>query len=267
LADENWSDALATADQMLQRAPDWAMPREARQKAWAQVGMRVTGPHVSPAARGLAAPAQPPSRSMEPTPTRPASPRFLLWLDGVGGYLVCEGDEVMIGQPSAGGQIDVPILGDISRQHVRIHRNGEGYLLQPLRKTRVNGRTVEGWHTLAEGQILELGEGVKLRFRRPNALSTTAKLEFVSHHRTQPAADAVILMSESLLLGVSSSCHISSKSLTGQLVLFRQEGELWCRAPGKFQIDGHACDGEGRLTRRSQVVGNDFSFSLEELGS
>jgi hypothetical protein len=270
LADENWPEVLHTADQMLQRAPDWHVALDARQKAWAQVGMRVTGvgarnrEDASVAQRGAAACLFAPAAIAEPMHNS-SSPRFLLWIDGVGGYLVCEGDEVVIGQPAAGGQVDVPILGDISRQHARIHRNGEGYLLQPLRKTKVGGRPVEGWHTLADGQLLELGEGVQLRFCRPHALSTTARLEFVSHHRTQPAADAVILMSDSFVLGAAPNCHICCRSFSGQLVIYRQDGELWCRAPGTFQIDGRPCEGEGRLTRRSQVVGEEFSLSLEEL--
>lgn len=270
LADENWPDVLHTADQMLERAPDWHVAQDARQKAWAKVGMRVTGggargrEDASGPLRVAHAGVFAASAPVEPT-SRAPNPRFLLWIDGVGGYLVCEGDEVVIGQPSAGGQVDVPILGDISRQHARIHRNGEGYMLQPLRKTRIGGRPVEGWHTLADGQLLELGEGVQLRFRRPHALSTTARLEFASHHRTQPAADAVILMSESFLLGPSPNCHVCCRGLKGQVVIYRQDGELWCRAPGKLQIDGRPCEGEGRLTRRSQVVGEEFSFSLEEL--
>src|SRR5688572_29735987 len=46
LAQENWQDVLHTADQMLQRAPEWHVALDARQKAWAQVGMRVTGAGV-----------------------------------------------------------------------------------------------------------------------------------------------------------------------------------------------------------------------------
>jgi hypothetical protein len=269
LAAENWPDVLHTADQMLQRAPDWRIALDARQKAWAHVGMQVTGAGVvrmredaNGAQRVISAGAF--AAEAEPDAV-PHSPRFLLWIDGVGGYLVCESDEVLIGQPAAGGQIDVPILGDISRQHARIHRNGEGYLLQPLRKTKVNGRSVEGWHTLADGQLIELGEGVQLRFCRPHALSTTARLEFASHHRTQPAADAVILMSDSFILGTAASSHVVCRNWTRQLVIFRQDGELYCRTSGAFQVDGRPCEGEGRLTRHSQVVGDDFSFSLEEL--
>src|SRR5271166_5800978 len=64
--------------------------------------------------------------------------RFLLWIDAVGGYWVCGGNEVMIGQPAADERIDLPILADLSRRHAIIRRDGEGYLLQPLRELRLN---------------------------------------------------------------------------------------------------------------------------------
>lgn len=57
------------------------------------------------------------------TNQRQAGPRFLLWVDGVGGYLVCLADEVVIGQAIPHGGADVPIQGDLSRLHATIrHR-------------------------------------------------------------------------------------------------------------------------------------------------
>ena len=126
-------------------------------------------------------------------------------------------------------------------------------------------RSVAHTHTLADGQVMELGQGVQLRFRRPNALSTTARLEFASHHRTQPAADAVLLMSESCVLGPAASCHIVCRGWSQQLVIYRQDGELWLRASGKFTVDGRPYEGEARITRQSQIVGEGFSMSLEEI--
>ena len=40
--------------------------------------------------------------------------RMMLWVDAVGSYLVCLGDEVVLGQPAADGAApEVPILGDL----------------------------------------------------------------------------------------------------------------------------------------------------------
>ena len=126
--------------------------------------------------------------------TEPA-PRFVLWIDGVGGYLVCEGQQVVLGQPVPGSPADVPILGDVSRNHATIRRSGEGYLIDPRRSVRIDGKSIASVASLSDGNLIELGSGgVKLRFRRPHPLSGTARLEFASRHRTQPAVDAVLLM-------------------------------------------------------------------------
>ena len=53
-----------------------------------------------------------------------AGRRFLLWIDGVGGYLVCLGDEVILGQASSEYQVDIPIQADLSRRHAKISPTG-----------------------------------------------------------------------------------------------------------------------------------------------
>ena len=114
--------------------------------------------------------------------------KFLLWVDAVGGYWVCLGDAVTLGQPVPSGAADVPILGDLSSRHARIRRDGEGYLVEALRDVRVDGRRVDNVASLSEGSTIQLGEGVRLVFHRPHALSATVRLDFASHHRTQPTA-------------------------------------------------------------------------------
>ncbi|HEV3022921.1 MAG TPA: FHA domain-containing protein, partial [Pirellulales bacterium] len=191
--------------------------------------------------------------------------RFLLWVDGVGGYLVCESDRVTLGQPVPGSQVDVPILGDVSRRHAQIRRDGEAYLIDPLRPVRLDGKTIERKTSLVDGNLIELGHNVRLRFRRPHPLSATARLEFVSHHRTQPAADAVLLMAESCVLGPNGNSHVVCRNWSSELVLFRQGGILTCRRPGRFAIDSVEVDDKGALAESSQIVGHDFSLSVENI--
>jgi hypothetical protein len=261
LAEETWSDVLSLADQLLELCPDDEIGRDARRRAWAAVGMalkdaRPRGP-ATVAARG-----ETPGKYGG---TIPAAPRFLLWVDGVGGFLVCEAQEVLLGQPVAGHRVDVPILGDLSRGHAAIRRSGEGYLLLPRRPTKVEGKTVTTVATLNDGDLIELGQGVMLRFRRPHPLSSTARLDFVSHHRTQPPSDGVILMADSCILGPAFSSHVVCREWPGELVMFRREGELHARVPGRFEIDGVLHEGQGPLTRRSHITGSGFSVTLEEI--
>src|SRR5205085_5928373 len=81
-----WRDVLHLADQVLALAPQHAEARKARARAW-----KSQEPDTLAEVRG----------ALDSTrPEEPAAPpkRFLLWIDGVGGYLVCLGARITFGQ-------------------------------------------------------------------------------------------------------------------------------------------------------------------------
>src|SRR6185437_14098624 len=106
---ERWTEALAVADELLELCCDYEPARDARRRAWAMVGMRtcsVRGADNRPRAANGRSPAKlrikpmddfAPSPVPAPVPLAARQPpvagggRFLLWIDGVGGYLVCTG--------------------------------------------------------------------------------------------------------------------------------------------------------------------------------
>lgn len=196
-----------------------------------------------------------------------ATERFALWVDGVGGYLVCLRDSVVIGQYLPGvddrNPVDVAIQADLSRKHAVIRRKNEVYFLEPIGPTRIEGRTITVAMPLHDGDVLELGPVVRMRFRRPHPLSATARLEPVSFHRPKPFVDAVLLMSESLVLGPKWQNHVVCRDWGTDLVLARQSGELFCRTMRPVEIDGKEFDGRGPLRFDSRVSGEDFSICLE----
>jgi hypothetical protein len=193
--------------------------------------------------------------------------RLMLWVDAVGSYLVCRGNEVALGQPAGGGATpDVPILGDLSRRHAVIRRDGETYSLEALRAVRVDRKPVTGSAPLWDGSTIELGEAVRMRFCRPHPLSATARLEFVSPHRTQPSTNGVLLMAEACILGPAATSHVITPRWQHEIVLFRQNDELFCRTSAKIAIDGtKKTAGRCMLKSGSRVEGEEFAFSLEPL--
>ena len=193
----------------------------------------------------------------------PGKERFRLWIDAVGGYLVCLSDEIVLGQAAPEESPDVPILGDLSHRHAVIRRDEEGYVLEPVRSVKVDGRTIERPTTLADGREIELGGGVRLRFRHPHPLSSTARLDFVSHHHMLPALDGVLLMADSCILGPGPQSHVVARDWAADVVLYRQGAGLACRTAGKLRIDGHEQPGRGPLGPRSRVEGSDFCFTVE----
>jgi FHA domain len=207
-------------------------------------------------------PVRPLARAAEPGPKG----RFLLWVDAVGGYLVCLDDEVVLGRAGHDSAADVPLMGDLSRHHATLRRDGDGYVLRAHQSTFVNGQKVDT-APLRDGDVIRLGSTVELEFRQPSPVSTTARLAVVSRHRLPLAVEGVLLMGETCILGAAPQSHVVAPGLTNPVVLYRQGSALWCRAAGGFEVDGRACAARAPLTLQSSVLGDGFSFSLESLGS
>ena len=56
--------------------------------------------------------------------------QYLLWIDGVGGFLVCLSHRVTLGQANPESAVDIPLLADVSRHHATIQRDPEGCFLE-----------------------------------------------------------------------------------------------------------------------------------------
>ena len=268
MAASEWTKVLAIATEIIEVAPEHRVARDARKRAWAEVGERIgdsrrmgethhwTGTPASNHVASVSGPESPVKRA----------PRFMLWIDAVGGYLVCLGDEVTIGQAVPSNRVDVPIQADLSRKHAKICRRGEGYILEPLgHKIVLDGKPALGPTLLTDGDEFTLGDAVKIRFRKPHALSASARLELLSPHRTQPGADAVILMAESCVLGPKWQNHVVCRDWNGDVVLYRTDDKIMCRAMESIEIDGRLHDGRGPVRPGSHVLGTDFSLTLEAL--
>jgi hypothetical protein len=302
LAASRWAETLAAAEAVLALVPEHPAARQARARAWQQIAAMspsATLPHrngrVAWAAALADSPAEPPAdagagivandpparavgvnRVPAGSPTggkavRTSNPgphgRFLLWADSIGGYLVCLDDEVILGRAGPDSSADVPLLGDLSRQHATLVRNGDGYIVRAHKPTFINGQRVESASVLRDGDVLRLGSTLELEFRQPSPVSSTARLEILSRHRLPLAVEGVILMAETCIAGPSSQAHIPAPGLADPVVLYRQGTAIWCRAPGAFEVDGRACVARAALTLQSSVLGEGFSFSLEPLGS
>ncbi len=268
---EDWTRSLAIADQVLEIAPDNRLARDTRRKAWAKVGAKLNDSRRIAETRVLAKANAGGSRAIQTATGTSAmddpalGSRFVLWVDAVGGYLVCLSSEVIIGQAAPNNRIHVPLQADISRQHLRICRRGEGYVIEPLGLVKLGGRVVSDNTVLADGDELELADCVRIRFRQPHALSASARLEFLSRHRPNPSSDGVILMAESCVMGPNLQNHVVCREWDNDVVLYRRNDALFCRAMDSIEIDGELCDGRGEVRLDSRITGSDFSLSLEEL--
>jgi len=296
LAGAKWPEVLAAAESVLEIVPEHPAARQARTRAWQQIaaighsatswpnrGSRVPQTSAPAIEAGSPASAEPaPIAWLNATPRPGANPgapprplartdagpqgRFLLWVDAVGGYLVCLDDRILLGRAGHDSHADVPLMGDLSRNHATLVRDGDGYVLRAHQPTFVNGRPVET-ATLRDGDVIRLGSTVELEFCQPSPVSATARLAIMSRHRLPLAVDGVLLMAETCIISDSPQAHIPATGLNEPVVLYRQGPALWCRASGGFEVDGRACAARAPLTLQSSVLGDGFSFSLEALGA
>ena len=192
--------------------------------------------------------------------------RGLLWVDGVGGFLVLLSDEVTIGQAVPGSDVEIPLVGDLSRRHAKLRRVEDMYLIEPLAATRVEGMVIEQTTPLADGDEITLGESIQIRFRQPSPLSDSARLDVLSHHRTHPSADGVLLFGQTCLLGPTDQNHVCCPEWEEQIVLSRSDEESFrFRANQRVEIDGLPAADTGILQWNANLAGSRFALRFERL--
>ncbi len=194
------------------------------------------------------------------------SERFLVWIDAVGGYLVCLNDQLLLGQARPNSQVDIPLVADVSSRHARIKREGEegDYVIEPLAEVTVQNKEIQSPTLLHHGDMISLGSA-QLRFTKPHPLSSSARLDLLGSSRTSPFADAVLLMSDTLIIGNNLANHVVYHGENHQVVLYRQDGQLLCRSDQQVNLDGVSGQTNGELFYGSQVKSDHISFSLEDV--
>jgi hypothetical protein len=196
------------------------------------------------------------------------SRKYLLWVDGVGSYLVCLGREVTVGGPAFDEPgADVALLAMLSRRHATIVRDGEGYLVRAHAPLQVAGKVIHDKTNLADGYELQFGEDVRMRFRMPTALSTSARLEFLSDHRPTTRIDGVVLMDETCLLGPGDENHIVCRNWPGSVLLCRSDDALSCRSRLEIFVGTQRAGGGRPLADGDVVTGPDLRFRVEAVSS
>lgn len=272
LAQGDWPRSLAAAETLIDIVPEHPAARRAQAEAWKRIA--AIGPANSSdwrrrspdqeAKPGALAGSESSRPLAEPRSAGPRG-RFLLWVDAVGGYLVCLDDRVVLGGVGSQSSADVPLMGDISRDHAAIVREGGGYRLDPRRTTFLNGKAITEPVPLRDGDVIRLGRTVELEFRQPSPISASARLTVVSRHRLPMAVDGVLLMAETCIVGPGRQAHVQAPALNDPVILYRQAGALWCRSRNDFEVDGRPGASRAPLTFNSSVRGDDFSFGLEPL--
>src|SRR5262245_38526978 len=214
-----WKDLLLAEEAgMGEDLASLRVRQELARRGWKEAGVsQITLSYSGPAKVGR-------SRATPDDEEEGVPRRLLLWIDGVGGYLVCLNDRVSLGQATPDLYVDIPLLADISRLHCHFVRDAEGYLLEAVRPTVVNQQKTDKT-LLRDGDRITAGN-CQLCVRQPAPVSATARLELSSSHRLPLALDGVLLMAETCVLGPSPQAHIVVPELQHSVVVFRRKDGL-----------------------------------------
>ena len=191
----------------------------------------------------------------------------LVWIDGVGCWIAFPGERVTIGGPVEPGSsrpaADLCVLANLRRQHGTIQRLGEAYQLQ----------TVDGddQRLLTDGEEISLGGQFSMQIRLPSVLSRTATLvpanlswpRMFAGPNTPVSVDGLVLLEEVCLLGQGADAHIPCPDWEETVVLYRRNGQLWCRSQQALEVDGHEQSDGGALSNGSVVEGEGWRFRVE----
>jgi hypothetical protein len=251
----DWREVVRLSEQVLAIAPQHLEARKARARAW-----RVLEPQTVASAPHRVEPVEEAAARAAP------EQRFLLWIDGVGGYLVCLGNRVTLGQATPDAYVDIPLFADVSRIHASLTRDTEGYVLEATRPVQVNSQMVDR-ALLQSGDRVTLGASCQIQFRQPVPVSASARLDLVSGHRLPLTVDGVLLMADTLVLGPGSQVHVAMPDTQQPIIFYRHKECLGIRHAGNMNIDGQRCAERGLLRPNSTITGDDFALTIEPVGT
>jgi len=260
----NWAAVLKLADEVTSVAPEHREARNLRERAWSVLRPDTSADETKIQPVQARPEGQPESHIVD-AGTEALPRRFLLWIDGVGGYLVCLGSRIGFGQATATQHVDVPLLADVSRLHAELNRDAEGYVLESGRDLLVNGQPTKR-AVLSSGDRVTLGATCQFVFHQPVPISPSARLELVSGHRLPIAVDGILLMAENLLFGSQSPVHVPLPESKGNVVIFRSKDGLSLRCPGPFRLDGRECRDRAVLPLPCYASADSWSFAIEPVG-
>ena len=200
-----------------------------------------------------------------------AGANYLLWIDGVGTWLVYLKESLRIGGPGVPGTTgtlgsewaDLSLLSNLSRHHATLIRSGESYYLEAKAPVLCNERPVNDRVLLSDQTELRLNQDTILTLTQPTALSASACLQFTSYHQPQLRLDGIVLMAENCLLGPTQENHIVCPGWPGSVILYRQGDQILCRSRQEIYVNEEPASQGAVLTPGSVLSGPDLRFRWE----
>jgi hypothetical protein len=161
-----------------------------------------------------------------------------LWIDTLGGYLVCCAPRVSLGAACPSTETDAPptpladiaFLAPIRPVHVWVQRDEECYVWEAVGRCQFGGQESRaGIWTPSREMVLLSDAGnpaVRLRLSLPEPGLLTACLTWLPPARTYRHVRSAVLVSQALHLGPAPTAHIRGESLPETWLFPMQDGWL-----------------------------------------
>jgi tetratricopeptide (TPR) repeat protein len=192
------------------------------------------------------------------------SSKFVMHVDGIGGFLVLRENKVTIGPVSSSVQPMVGLMADPNLPVAAIERIDDDYFIRSSSPIHVNNVAVTD-KLLADGDHIALSARCSMKFHIPNPASATAVLQLSGSRLGRADIRQVILMDRDILIGQNRGNHIQAESLEETITLFAQNERLLCKAREKvFVKDAPINPSEGIPVDKQVRIGQ-ISFVITKI--
>lgn len=185
--------------------------------------------------------------------------RFILQVDGVGGFLVIRSRRVTVGAVSSADRPDVGLVADPGLPTAVFERCDEDYFVRSDEPIAVNGKMMTQG-LLTDGDKVALSHRCRVKYRRRNAASNTAVLELSGTRLPRADIRQVILMDRELIVGSGGAAHVKTDGADGSFVLFVRDEQLYCRATNAVIANGLAVAASAALPIGTPISVGSLSF-------
>ena len=213
-----------------------------------------TQPTSTPGAIASApTPSEADTAEQSPRPAAGALPsKFVIQIDGVGGFLTLRDDTVKIGPISSSNRPTLALIATAELPTVTIQRQEGDYVLRSEQPIFIGERQIRE-KLLSDGDKIALSMRCRMKFQRPNAASGTATLLLSSARLPRPDINHVILMDREVLVGPSSGHHIVTSDGGDTVAFYVRDGRMFCRTNDPIIIDGRSCSPDTPLAMDTPI--------------
>ena len=167
----------------------------------------------------------------KPAESRQPGTRFLLWLEGMGTYLILFSNKYSLGRIGSSLNPDIPLFGTRSGKVAEIFLAGEAHVLVDRSgEIKVNGTNVIE-RILRPGDVIAAG-GSAFRYSMPSPWDGTGVLKCEGPSSLPGRARWVFLLDRFIMIGRAPGAHLQVPAASGTVLLFRRNGRLFLQEGG-----------------------------------